>query len=61
MRTGSRTRASDSLEVLCVRHHAAALSRDENNLPLRAKREGEFFAVESQGVDAQVQGLDARR
>ncbi len=35
---------------------------DENNLPLRAKREGDFFAVESQsGWSHKWQGLDARR
>ena len=38
--------------------------RDENNLPLRARREGDYFVVESPGKDGwqhRWQGLDARR
>jgi hypothetical protein len=53
----------DSLETLAA---SGIMPRrflaDENNRPLRAKREGGFFAVESEsGWSHKWQGLDARR
>jgi len=55
----------DSLQTLV---HAGLMSArylaDENNIPLHARREGDYLVVESKGPDAWVwrwQGLDARR
>jgi len=55
----------DSLDTL-VRSGImpARYLKDENNLPLRSRREGDYFVVESPGKDGwkhRWQGLDARR
>jgi hypothetical protein len=55
----------DSLDILIKAGLLPACYRqDENGLPLRAHREGDFLAVESTGTPGWVwrwQGLDARR
>jgi hypothetical protein len=55
----------DSLETLVkVNLMPRRYLADENKLPLRSRREGEFFEVESTGPEPwkhRWQGLDARR
>ncbi len=55
----------DSLETLVEKGFMPArYLRDENNLPLKWRRDGEFMVVESPGKDRWThrwQGLDPRR